>query len=460
MLRNPIIGTSMALGFGLGLLLALLWGFRTPVIHAQGPDGYTTYYVAPSCVGAPTPCYTSVQAAVDATDDPGDLIKVATGTYTDVSVRPRRDTVATGVVTQVAYISKTVTIRGGYTTTNWFTPDPNANPTTLDAQGQGRVLYVTGNISTVFEGLRLTGGDPTALEGQEGALVFEDAGGGIVVITATATISNCQIFNNSASKGGGVFLDHSNADLVGNAITSNTAHYIGGVLVSKSEANLRGNLIAANIAEGTSCGGLYLHRSSTMVTGNTIVFNTTNRNGGGIVIVGGDDILVNNIVADNQAGAEGGGIIIYEASPRLFHTTIARNSGSNGDGIYVSQHNWIFSSVKLTNTILVSHTEGIHVRDGNTVTLEATLWGSDSWANVTDTIGLVISTTNIAGDPAFVAPEAGDYHIASTSKAIDAGVNAYVTVDIDADSRPAGKGYDIGADEFWRKVYLPLVLRQ
>jgi parallel beta-helix repeat protein len=196
-----------------------------------------------------------------------------------------------------------------------------------------------------------------------------------------------------------------------------------------------------------------------MVAGNTIASNTANKDGGGIVIVGGDDILVNNIVADNQAGAEGGGIRIFEAAPRLLHTTIARNRGSNGDGINVAEHNYIFSSVKLTNTILVSHAVGIYVRDGNTVTLEATLWGSDSWANVTDTIGLVISTTNITGDPAFVAPEAGDYHIGSTSKAIDVGVNTPVTVDIDADSRPAGKGYDIGADEFWRKVYLPLVLR-
>lgn len=61
----------------------------------------------------------------------------------------------------MVYISKTVTIRGGYTTTNGFAdpPNPDTNPTTLDAQGQGRVLYITGDISLTIEGLRITGGE-------------------------------------------------------------------------------------------------------------------------------------------------------------------------------------------------------------------------------------------------------------------------------------------------------------
>ena len=74
---------------------------------------------------------------------PGDLLKVVAGIYTGVYVRPRNDVTTTGVVTQMVYISKTITIQGGYTTTNWTVPNPVANLTTLDAQGQGRVLYIT-----------------------------------------------------------------------------------------------------------------------------------------------------------------------------------------------------------------------------------------------------------------------------------------------------------------------------
>lgn len=74
----------------------------------------------------------TVQYAVDQAGEGGE-IRVAQGTYTGVSVRPRNDVRTTGVVTQVVYISKTVTVRGGFTTTNWATPYPITQPTTLDA---------------------------------------------------------------------------------------------------------------------------------------------------------------------------------------------------------------------------------------------------------------------------------------------------------------------------------------
>lgn len=41
-----------------------------------------------------------------------------------------------GGVTQTVYISKTLTLAGGYTTTNWTISDQVANPTTLDAAQQ------------------------------------------------------------------------------------------------------------------------------------------------------------------------------------------------------------------------------------------------------------------------------------------------------------------------------------
>jgi uncharacterized repeat protein (TIGR01451 family) len=108
--------------------------------------------------------------------------------------------------------------------------------------------------------------------------------------------------------------------------------------------------------------------------------------------------------------------------------------------------------VALTNTILVSHTVGITVTGGNTATLEATLWGTDTWANDTDWGGagnIFTGTVNIWGAPAFVNPNAGDYHIAAVSVARDAGVNAGVTEDFEGESRPSDGFYDIGADEYY-----------
>jgi hypothetical protein len=52
---------------------------------------------------------------------------------------------------------------------------------------------------------------------------------------------------------------------------------------------------------------------------------------------------------------------------------------------------------------------------------------------------------------------ADGYHLTRSSPAIDRGIAAGVLTDIDGDSRPMGSGYDLGADEFRFKVYLPLI---
>ena len=111
-------------------------------------------------------------------------------------------------------------------------------------------------------------------------------------------------------------------------------------------------------------------------------------------------------------------------------------------------HNW--RRYCLTNTILVSHSVGITVAAGSTATLEGTLWGSGEWANGTDWSGagtFINGTVNIWDDPRFLDPAGGDYHISRDSAAIDDGVYSGVTEDIDGEPRPAGMGYDIGADE-------------
>jgi hypothetical protein len=62
-----------------------------------------------------------------------------------------------------------------------------------------------------------------------------------------------------------------------------------------------------------------------------------------------------------------------------------------------------------------------------------------------------------------VAPAAWDYHLTAASAAIDRGVDAGVTTDIDGQPRPNPETGipDLGVDEFWwNRVYLPLVLRQ
>ncbi|MBN1810734.1 MAG: hypothetical protein JXA14_02750 [Anaerolineae bacterium] len=107
------------------------------------------------------------------------------------------------------------------------------------------------------------------------------------------------------------------------------------------------------------------------------------------------------------------------------------------------------TTLVLTNTIIAGHSSvGITVTAGSTATLEATLWYNSG----PDTGGggnIEIDAGNIYKDPAFADPTTRDYHLTFDSPAVDAGVNAGVTTDIDGDTRPwpTGGPCDIGADE-------------
>ena len=151
----------------LAVALSLAAGVWHPIGVAAAPADVdaAVLYVAPggNCGGA-SPCYASVQGALDAAAD-GDTIKVAQGAYT-----------STGA--QVARVEKAVTLAGGYSITNWTTPYPDTQPSVLDAEGADRRgIYVdgTGLGPIILSGLTVQGGAPQAA-GEDPPL-----GGGIYI---------------------------------------------------------------------------------------------------------------------------------------------------------------------------------------------------------------------------------------------------------------------------------------
>ncbi len=332
--------------------------------------------------------YTTVQAAVDAAGA-GDLIAVA-GRCAGVETR--------GGLLQTAYISKALTLRGGYTLTNWSNPDWDAYPTVLDAQAQGRAIYVNSTGAVVVEGLRVSNGLITGttddngggfyLDGAAHVLRYNqvysnaagDSGGGLYVNSGARVYSN-EIYSNVASGagaayigGGGIYVGHADALVYSNTIHSNQNPSTGGDdggggICVRAAATVWGNVVYGNesTSEGENHvghgGGICVYDAAAAVRRNTVYSNVCDGNGGGIYVrdVSGGVVVAYNWVYSNTAGGNqgygGGGIyaqgqIGSASGPTVQHNTVSTNTAyesSDGGGIYISnyvlvQHNDIYSN--------------------------------------------------------------------------------------------------------------------
>jgi uncharacterized repeat protein (TIGR01451 family) len=177
-----------------------------------------------------------------------------------------------------------------------------------------------------------------------------------------------------------------------------------------------------------------------MVSHNTILSNTAIYQGG-LSLTFGHVTFLNNVIAGNFSAGEGGGLSVRGVSLHGLHNTIARNTGKDGIGIHIARD----STVAFTNTILVSHSVGISVTQGNTLTLNGMLWFNTPVTLTHAPTTSVAVYNQHGGDPAFTTD---GYHITATSAAIDAGVAAGLTTDLDGDARPLGNAPDLGADEY------------
>ncbi len=343
---------TLIIALGLGLLaaagtLALLAAAAGAAAGAWA-GGHTV------CPAGPPDCdFSTPQEAVDAAA-PGDELRVAAGVYTGVSAR--------GGVTQALYLSKTVTIRGGYTLTDWLTADPLAHPTTLDAGGAGRVLVVVGPVSPTISGLRLTGGEAAGMGGfvQPWNGETRDAGGGAYVLSATVTLSGNWVLSNSAECGGGLFVHSGAAQLADNAVLSNTGRLGGGLFVRGGEnVVLQGNLFSGNVVSDDGFfeggGGLFLSDSGATLAGNTICSNTAGQRGGGLFLSSSRATLTGNTICSNTAGSYGGGLYLSDSPADLTGNTVRDNTaGGYGGGLSLR---WSDATIH-GNAILSNTAEG------------------------------------------------------------------------------------------------------
>jgi hypothetical protein len=351
----------------------------------------------------------------------------------------------------------------------------------IDASMMGSVISITAG-SPVVEGLTLTGG-----WAREGAGIYIRAasptlrdlvitgntisatiaerthGAGVYIWSDAVTLDHCDVVSNTAYShpericvGAGIHIHSSSGEVtfVATRIMHNVpaggADVRGGGIGMFDGPVLRflgdENLIAYN--EADRGGGI---RTRGHITGATVMSNTAEV-GGGVFLDGTrDGVVANCIIVGNRATAQGAGVMLNAGGSLVNSTVVANRDGMAG--VVVGTGTTLMT---LTNNIIVSHEVGLRNRSA----LSPTLLTNDLWSNELNYSGVVTGATDLHVDPLFVDAAAGDYHLTAASRLIDAGtLLSDVKTDFDGDPRPIGASHDVGADEWGRFVYVPLVMR-
>jgi hypothetical protein len=352
-------------------------------IQAQ-TDGTRYVAVAGDCGGA-GPCYTSVQAAVDAAQ-PGDEILIASGVYSDTHARPAPPTyVPSRAITQVVYITKPLALRGGYTTTTWTDADPDVNPTVLDAKGQGRGILIAGDIDVTLAGLHVTNGDPSGLGGFATATSADDVGGGIYVLSAALTLWDDTISSNVADRAGGMFVTSGRVTMWDSWIEDNTVptefqpSQGAGVYLADSDAVLVGNTFQGNQSAGGEGGAVYAVDSTVVLSGNVFRANRAD-SGGGLMLRSGDYTLSNNLFDDNMAlTGTGGAFQVAGSAATIRDNWLQNHRALFGGGIAISDSDVVLARNGIIDNSAIAG-GGIHLRDSRVTLTNNVIRGNSAGA--------------------------------------------------------------------------------
>ncbi|MCB8945746.1 MAG: tandem-95 repeat protein, partial [Ardenticatenaceae bacterium] len=353
----------------------------------------------------------ALQTAVDQAN-PGDLLKVA-GTCAAVSSRAG--------LTQTLYISQSVTLQGGYTLTNWLAaPDPATYPTTLNAQGSGRVIYT--NLATpnpiTLNFLNITGGHVVG------------SGGGVWNDGSVLTISNTAVFNNIASDGGGIY-NNGILHSLHNTLSANRAPLgYGGGLYNSGQITITGGTVHHN--ESVLAGGGLYNSAQMLVSAAAIYSNTTKLYGGGIENEGGTLTLSAAEVLSNASILDGGGLDNWSGGTAvLLNTTIRANRSITtlGGGIWNESQLTILDST-ISDNAAVDEGGGIW-NGGSTQIIGSALLGNTAtdgggiWnANAVEMINSTVSGNTVWEDGA------GIYHAAGGGELLAARVRTPALVPV------------------------------
>jgi PKD repeat protein len=294
--------------------------------------------------------------------------------------------------------------------------EKGAKVTVVDGSGfKSAVVFDAGTpTSTVLDGFTVRGGTERRIMVRGTQIDLPSSA--TVTTPSSPEIKNCIIRGAGSAPGAGgtgIRLEYSRASLHNNLIDSNTSNVNGGgILILYSAPKVWSNRIEHNnVVDGVG-GGIYvsdtLDGGSIIIQNNLIIGNYSYNDAGGVYISADRVYFANNLVYGNSSRslANSAGLLTDYGTTTIINNIIANNSpyGVYCFGTSVYQANCFFGNLPAT---LQSPT-------------------------------CPISTGNFDGvDPMFVDSAGGDFHLQGTSPLIDNGVAPPVgSLDTDLDGFP------------------------
>ena len=263
-----------------------------------------------------------------------------------------------------------------------------------------------------------------------------------------------------------------------NLISGNINHGIFGYPKRQGahlSTQIEGNRIEGNGRDGIHC---YAYDSSgdtayctPTIVGNLIAGNVSDGMGCKTGIGGRCDVeLIHNVITGNQEWGffrDQHGIYNRISYPQLSNNLIYGNG--DGGALFMTSGDQIKDMPTLVNNTIADN-NAYGVAGGLPTVVNCIVWGhvddldvtvdNVSYSDVSE-LGYGGLNHNISEDPRFVNPAAGDYHLAASSPAIDAGFTNQPGLpanDIDGEERVMGFEVDMGADEYRQySVFLPAI---
>ena len=334
------------------------------VLAPQGPvtDACYTEYTGDGATDFSSPDAQALRDAV-AVAAPGTTVKVAGACA---------GAILEGGSTQVALVTTTLTLIGGYTPTDWANSYPLTQPTTLDALGAGRVFYFSG-----------VDGELANLTVQNGKV--SDGNGGGLYASRAITLTQVSVIRNTAQYDGGGLFAAGSAAIFSSLFVSNTTTPTPNGYGSGGGAYVKDSAVVERVRfeQNQSAyfgGGLEVFTGTTVISDTAFFTNATVLAGGGVYVNRGVAHVVNALFTNNQVSEyDGGGLQFSGSALTITNSSFFSNTAHEAGG-------GAFSAVYGVATVIGGRFQGNVASTGD---------GGGLWA-----FGLTMRGTELIGNTA------------------------------------------------------------